>query len=183
MKIHFLQPFSYELNIGKAYNEAIENIPDEDFVCITDQDTLKFDLFAARMRQTLMSIKDAENVLLTCRTNRLRRPNKQVIGTLFEERDLHKHHIFAENLWQFHKTRTEETDLAAGVCLTFNSGVLKKLGGFKESSIVFDRDISSAYRKAGKRVLISQGIYLFHLYRWGKADPENNIDHLLKKNY
>ena len=53
MRVEFLQPFSYEGNIGKEYNRVINNLPGNPWICLTDQDTLKPPHFAERLGRGL----------------------------------------------------------------------------------------------------------------------------------
>ena len=85
--MNFIQPYSFTLNIGKAYNEACQ--PLEGWTCITDQDTLKFDGFAQRVKQITDQAKETQ--VITCVTNRLRRDNENVIMELYEENDINIH--------------------------------------------------------------------------------------------
>jgi GT2 family glycosyltransferase len=75
----------------------------------------------------------------------------------------------------------EEVELAAGVCIIIQRSLLYQINGFNERSIVFDRQVSRKVRNAGKRVYLALGLYVFHLYRWGKEDPENSWEHLVEK--
>lgn len=40
MKIHVLKPYALDKNLGRAYNEAMELIPDGDWACLMDYDTM-----------------------------------------------------------------------------------------------------------------------------------------------
>lgn len=173
--INFIQPYSYELNIGKAYNEAIE--PLEGWICITDQDTLKFDGFAQRVKQIIETID--EDTLFTCMTNRLRKNNKQVLTHLFDETDINVHLNEFERLWSLNGVKMTDTDTIAGVLMVFHKKVWEKVK-FVENAPNFDRIFSGQCRNAGFKTKLALGLYIFHLYRWGKHDPENYVAHLIK---
>ena len=180
-KIHYLQPFAMDKNIGGAYNKALRALPREDYVAITDQDTLKFFGFAQRLNEVLNSLEDPANTLLTCKTNRLKLPNPQVVEELYDQDSIAAHQEYFNNNWKKYGTETERLKVAAGVLMVFNVGTLLNLGGFAENSIVFDKLISFKYLASGKRVLMAQGLYLFHLYRYGTPNPGEAYTHLLKK--
>ena len=173
--IHFLQPYDFNLNIGKAYNDAIE--PLDGWICITDQDTLKFDRFAQRVRAIIETID--ENTAFTCMTNRLRRNNPCVLAHLFDESDINVHLGVFESLWARYGTQLEDTEVMAGVCMVFHKSAWEKVK-FAPNTNVFDRVFSHYLRQKGVRVCVAKGLYMFHLYRWGKEDPENNVAHLVK---
>ena len=173
--IHFIQPYDFNLNIGKAYNEAIK--PLYGWICLTDQDTLKFEGFAQHVKELIESVD--KKTVLTCMTNRLRRNNPQVVKECFDECDIDKHFNFFNNLWDYYGTEIEYTETIAGVCMIFHKSVWDQVK-FKENTNVFDRIFSHEVRQHGCRTMLAKGLYIFHLYRWGKEDPENNIVHLIK---
>ena len=176
--IHFLQPYDYNLNIGKAYNYSISLLPPDSWICITDQDTLKFEGFAQRVLEIVR--KSEKNYLITCKTNRLRKSNKTVVSNYFENDSVRDHLELNEQLWKENGTNLEPYNLAAGVCMIFHKSMWEKVK-FEENTVVFDRLFSRDFINNGGKIFIAKGLYLFHLYRYGKKDPENNISHLINK--
>ena len=173
--INFIQPYDFNLNIGKAYNEAIE--PLEGWICLTDQDTLKFEYFAQYVKEIISTID--ENTVFTCMTNRLRRNNPQVVKECFDETDIDKHFNYFNNLWDVYGTELIPCETIGGVCMVFHKSAWEKVK-FVENVNTFDRIFSHQVRQVGCRTMLAKGLYIFHLYRWGKDDPENNIAHLIK---
>ena len=174
--INFIQPYSFTLDIGIAYNKACE--PLEGWICITDQDTLKFEGFANHLRTIIGTID--ENVVFTCMTNRLRRNNPQVVKECFDESDIDKHFNYFNNVWDVYGTKLVDTETIAGVCMVFHKKVWEKVKF--ANCVTFDRVFSHQARQAGFKTKLALGLYIFHLYRWGKPDPENNIEHLNRQN-
>ena len=89
MRIEFLQPFSYEGNIGREYNRVINNLPGNPWICLTDQDTLKPPHFAERLAEVLKGAED--DMLITCTTNRLNPSNPAVIKEAYYWEGITKH--------------------------------------------------------------------------------------------
>ena len=176
--INFIQPYDYNLNIGKAYNEAIK--PLEGWICLTDQDTLKFEGFAQRVKTIIETVD--EMTILTCMTNRLRRNNKQVLSEYFNESDINVHQDVFERLWTTYGTTLTDADVIAGVCMIFHKSAWDKIK-FTHNTVTFDRIFSHQAMQQGYKLRLAKGLYIFHLYRWGKDDPENNIAHLVKNHY
>lgn len=173
--IHFLQPYSFDLNIGKAYNEAIE--PLEGWICITDQDTLKFQGFADRVKRIIDGAKETN--VITCATNRLHPSNENLVKGVYDESDIDVHKGVYEYLWKKHGANIEHTNMPiAGVFMLFHKFVWDEVK-FKENSIHFDSIFTNEVRKKGFITYVAKGLYIFHLYRWGKN--VNNINHLIKK--
>ena len=62
--------------------------------------------------------------------------------------------------------------------MLFPKSVWEKVGGLKEKSVHVDIEFTNAVRKKGGKVGIAQGLYVLHMYRWGKADARNYTKHL-----
>ncbi len=178
--IHFIQPYDFDLNIGKAYNDTIELFDDNDWICITDQDVLKFSGFANNVREVIKSV--SKDTIFTSRVNRLAKRNEAVITELYDCGDIDEHKDMAEFLWEQNGTLLTDTKVIAGCCMVFHKSLWLDVGGFVENSIHFDSQFSKAARIKGKQLKIAQGIYIFHLYRWGLENPAHQILHLIKKN-
>lgn len=173
--INYIQPFALDLNIGKAYNDAIK--PLEGWICITDQDTLKFEGFGNRVNEIVE--KAQKNMLITCHTNRLRKANNCVIHSLYDEDSITKHQAFYHALWNRYGVTFDNINVVPGMFMLFHKS-LWDLVKFREDTIKFDTLFTMDCRKAGAQIKIAKGLYILHLYRWGQKDPENYIKHLEK---
>ena len=172
--INFIQPFSYELNIGKAYNEACKDL--EGWICITDQDTLKFEGFAQRVKKITENAQ--ETFVITCVTNRLREDNTNVVHSLYNEADINVHFKKFNELWALYGDRIDKTrEPIAGVCMIFHKSVWEKVK-FVENAINFDSLFTTHCKTAGFLPCVAKGLYIFHLYRWGRDVAD--ISHLIK---
>ena len=172
--IHFIQPYSYELNIGKAYNEAIG--PLYGWICITDQDTLKFEGFAQHVKEIVDNAQ--EDYIITCRTNRLRKDNTNVLMNFYEDSDIWNHYYKFNELWECFGAELEPTkEPIAGVFMLFHKSAWEKVK-FVENAINFDRLFTDMCKREGFKPYLAKGLYIFHLYRWGKDVAD--ISHLIK---
>ena len=172
--INYIQPYSPELNIGGSYNEACARC--EDWICITDQDTLKFEGFADRVQEIVE--RADKDMIITCRTNRLAKSNKNLVPGMYEEGDINKHREVYHSLWEEHGAELEPTDQPiAGVFMLFHKSVWEQVK-FREYSIQFDMQFTQDCKKAGFKPMVATGLYIFHLYRWGKNVMD--ISHLRK---
>ena len=177
MKINYLQIHDYNLNISHRLNECVSLLPNE-WICLTDNDVLKFPSFADNIREVLKNV--TKNDLIGTTTNRLRPTNPQVINELFDEPDMNKHFQYADRAFDIYGTKLEQTKLIAGSCMVFHKSLWEKVGGFDEDKIFFDKYFSYKVNEVG-RCLIAKGIYTFHLYRWGTENPVGAVEHLVKK--
>lgn len=160
--LNFIQPYDFNLNIGKAYNEAVE--PLEGWICITDQDTLKFNGFAQRVHWITEEAQESQ--VITCMTNRLRTDNENVIKALYDESDINVHLDKFETLWRRYGTELKRTKMPiAGVFMLFHKSVWDVVK-FKEQDSNFDNHFTNDVKKAGFTTHVSKGLYIFHLYKW-----------------
>lgn len=176
-RVHFLQPYAYDLLIGREYNDAIDRLPGGSWICINDQDTLKPPGYAERVKYIIeYEVKDPETYLIGSRTNRMSRLNPNVVPELHEEGDISKHLVKAFELWEKHRTSLTAAHEVAGYCMIFNKALWEKVGGFPPRSIRFDSWLSER-----AEIYTALGLYTFHLYRWHKrSDPERAYSHLLR---
>ena len=160
--VNFIQPFAFDKNVGKEYNKACE--PLEGWICITDQDTLKFNGFASRVQQITQVANESQ--VITCMVNRLRKDNLNVIHELYEESDIRAHKKKFDELWQLHGTKLERTKMPiAGVFMLFHKSVWEKVK-FKEGTMNFDNHFTHDVKQAGFTTVVAKGLYIFHLYKF-----------------
>jgi GT2 family glycosyltransferase len=179
MKIEFIQVYDYDLNISKRLNEVVSKL-DNNWVCLTDQDTLKFADFPKNLKYFLEHAEITKNDLIGTYTNRLRPTNNQVLNDMFNISDINAHNDKSLQLWQDNGVEVEENNLIAGSCMIFHKELWQKIGGFDESKVFFDKYFSYAVKENKGRCLIAKGLYIFHLYRWGAKDPVSEVNHLVK---
>ena len=177
MTIHYATPFSIEKNIGKAYNEYMETIPDGDWVCIRDGDSLFMTPDWGKQIADIIERHGNDFKLISCTTNRLRGKHQLYQNTFSEEPNISKHVQIANHLHEDYYDEVQATMSIAGLCMIFNKDTWKHCN-FKEHSIHFDSEFCLDIRNKGGKIGIAKGLYLFHLYRWGQQDPKSYIKHL-----
>jgi len=171
MKIDFIQPYSFDLHIGDVYNKAIRECTD--WICLTDQDTLKPPGFAERIHQVLQ--KDGrKDTLYGCMTNRVGWNHPAIVKEMFMEDSIAKHLQTAKDLWENHGTDLQPTEVVPGYCMLFHRDLVDTWPPFHPRSIGFDRLAS----QKTKRVVLMKGVYIVHLYRYGHKDPSGKTSHL-----
>lgn len=179
MNIHFIQPYSYNLQIGDALNRDIARLPDDSWIVHCDHDTMKPPGFAERIRAVLQTGID-RNVVLTCMTNRANPKMACVMNEMYDEGHLGIHLNTASTLWRKYGTSVVPTEVAPGFCMVFNKWQWLELGGWPGHCLAFDTwfsDRSTPY--------LMQGVYIIHLYRWGKniSRAKRTTAHLLRPGY
>ena len=184
VNVHHISPARSDKNYGKAINDIVRLLPDDSWVCLRDIDTLPLD-HSAFIRQCEEIAAKNEFGLVSCMTNRLGLPHQLINGRSQPEhsinlnREVHR----AKALAKQYGSQVDETEKeVAGVMMLFPKKVWADVGGFREGGILFghqllDNVFYEAVRDKGYRVAIAPGIYLLHLYRWGK--DRRNKEHLI----
>lgn len=174
MIIHYITPFSSDKNIGKEYNDRIAELPEDCYICLRDGDSMFLTPDWGKQIEEII-LANPQFQLIGCVTNRLR-GGAQVIEGMFDEGDISKHIQTALSL-QSKRTEVLGAMGIAGLCMIFHKSVWNKVK-FQERSIKFDSQFCGGVAGLGMRIGIATGLYLFHLYRWGKEDARNYTKHL-----
>ncbi|SMC45823.1 hypothetical protein [Pedobacter africanus] len=184
MEIRYITPFSTDShrhgypNIGGEYNQVISELPDDCWIVLRDGDTMFLTSdWGRQIRQIIEANPDYD--LIGCMTNRVGVKEQLWYGE-FTEGDISKHIFMAYTAWNDHNVTVKPTNLVAGLCMMFHKSVWAKVGGFPAHDIIFDRVFCSKVLKFGGKIGIAQGLYIFHLYRWGQNNPQISINHLIK---
>lgn len=176
MIIHYIAPFASDLNIGKEYNDRISELSDG-WICLRDYDTLLFPNSCNHIKEIIKSNPEFE--LITSLTNRVG-VNLHCVSGMFNDDSILSHQNKASELWQRYGTEIIETGIAPGFCMIFTKSLWKRIGGFKENSITFDREFSRDAKHSGVRIGLAKGLYIFHLYRYPHKNAKIHTQHLIK---
>jgi hypothetical protein len=131
-----------------------------------------------RKIEAIISDRGDEFDVIGCMTNRLRGAHQLHGGRISEEADIGAHVAIAQSRWAEFGTQVKATPSPiAAVCMLFRRSTWAR-SPFRERDICFDTYFSRAVVAAGGRLGVALGLYVFHLYRWGKTDPANNWSHL-----
>lgn len=180
MKILYSTPFSTEKNIGKAYNEFCETVPDDAWIVIRDIDSLFLRSDCGKQIEDIIKKHGDDYKLIGCMTNRLRDSKQLFRGQFSNDGDISHHVEIANTLSDHFYDHVEPIGYIAGLCMIFHKSTWEAVK-FRENCLLFDKAFSMDIKaKFGARtqIGIAKGLYLFHLYRWGSKDPYNDINHL-----
>lgn len=165
-----MTPYDPGKNLGKAYNEAISLIPDEDAVCLRDIDTL----FLTPEQPAIIQqyYEDHPNSVLTCFTNRVSQLSRHQLlgGTVSENTDIREHIRLAEKQQEGQRTVTEIPRDISGFLMVVPKSVWYKVP-FPEDGKCLGVDTyhNRMIRAAGIKILRMNLIYVFHTYRLSKG--------------
>lgn len=177
-KVFYSTPW-YPDDIGKGINEFVSLLPDDAWVCLRDSDTL---FLTSNQQRQIQDIVDHNPPfdLIGCRTNRLRSP-KQALEGAFDVDSIGWHLELAQQREKEYYGLIDELlepDVVAGMFMLFRKSLWDEFK-IQERSISFDTLYTQTLRAAGKKIGIAQGIYLFHLYRYGSPDPFKDVHHII----
>ncbi|MCS5452512.1 hypothetical protein ACJVQT_22880 [Enterobacter huaxiensis] len=178
--VFYLTPWK-EGDIGGGINESIALLPADAWICLRDADTL-FLTPDVQKQIAELAAANPEFDLIGCRTNRLR-SDYQVLERerLFDCDSITTHvetaKYMAANNWGV-LTPLPAPEVVAGMFMLFRKSLWEKIK-FPRHSIYFDSEFTKAVRIIGGKVALAQGIYLFHLYRWGQDNPYAYTNHLI----
>ena len=119
--------------------------------------------------------------MLGCLTNRIGVHEQLCGGVISDEGDINLHVGIAKQCWEVNRGYHIQTRGPLGAfMLCFRVSVWQELSGFKEGVLNFDSLFCELARQRGFITGIMQGVYVFHLYRWGTINPCKQIQHLIK---
>ena len=176
--------FTGQKNLGRAYNEAMANAPDDSHVILRDGDTcwLTPD-YGVHVAEYIRRYQDA---VLTCWTNRINEKAEQQAPGNRSQPDMREHMKLAESCKANLYRTTPLHGFVSGFCLIVPKKVWQQ-HKFSEvqkyedrgptNMLGVDNDWTNRVRAAGIPVLRMDGIYIWHTYRLLTGD--NDKTHLL----
>jgi len=173
VQVHHITAGRADKNIGKAINDIVKGLPDSDWVCLRDIDTMPMN-HVEFIKQCEDIANNGEFDLVSCMTNRIGLVDQQHNKIISDDPNIENHIKIGKELFQIHGSSVTKTfNTIAGIMMLFPKSIWSKVGGFDEGGIVNDKHqfhdylFSTKVKKARGRLGIAKGIYLFHLYRWG----------------
>ena len=182
--VHHITPGRADKDLGRALNEVIEFLPENDWICVRDIDT-----FPLHHRVFFKQCEDIaernEFDLVSCMTNRQGVKYQLHDGICSEDFNIKNHVKIAHDRYNKYGSQVEECPaLIAGVMMLFSKQTWEDVGRFPEGGIAYkgsylDNWLSRKVSDMNGKIGIAKGIYMFHLYReWGN-DPRMTQEHLI----
>jgi GT2 family glycosyltransferase len=167
MKVRIIKPYRHDKNLGKAYNEEMATLDDDDWNCLCDLDTC----FLTPDAGTILEEYARQNPdagILTCFTNRISTLSKmQLLNGRVDENSDMKHHVrLAEDQRRFLYNTTEIDRDISGMVMLISKRTWSQYK-FTENikCLGVDTEFNRRIRSAGKRILRMDGLYIWHTYR------------------
>lgn len=167
MKVHIITPYSTEKNLGKAYNDAVSLLPDGDWACVTDYDTMFLTPDCGKILHDYVNLYP-ETGIFTCLTNRIHPlAHFQLLNGVVSDNPNIREHVRIANeqkkaLYQVKEVKTQ----ISGFLMMFSRETWVK-NPFPENGkcLGVDNFFSKSVLDSGKTIQVMQGLYVFHLYR------------------
>lgn len=177
--IHYINPGRADKNIGKAYNQICALIPENDWICIQDQDSLFWPELCLKQIETIIQNYGNEYSLFGAVTNRLNSQSQRPFPTDFENLDILYHKKRAEELAVENWGKVEDHgEPVAGLFMLFPKRLWNEVK-FIEKSIYCDSLFGKEVLKKKKKIGLMTGVYVYHFYRADKPNPTAYKKHLI----
>lgn len=184
ISVHHITPGRSDKNFGKSINDIIKLIPDNDWICLRDIDTMPI-YHEQFFKQCEEIANKGEYDLVGCMTNRLGLNWQLHHGQLSGNSDILDHRrIGIERFEQFgSEVKAVPNNYIGGMFMLFPKKTWMAVGGFPEGGIqikgkFIDWWFCDLVRRKRLKIGIAPGIYLFHLYRIWK-EKARDIQHLI----
>jgi GT2 family glycosyltransferase len=167
MKVHIVKPYSVEKNLGRAYNEAMKLIPDGDWACLMDYDTMFLTPDCGKILFEYAAHRPNTGIF-TCFTNRIHPLAKSQLlnGVVSDNTDVEYHTYLAHaKLKDLYKTTLINHEISGFLMMiskkTWNDVKFSENG----KCLGVDNDFSLRVLQSGKNILRMDGMYIWHTYR------------------
>lgn len=182
--IHIVTPYRTDKNLGRAYNEAFQNCPDGDWLCLTDIDLLFLTPDAPSLMYEAIELRP--DAVFVCQTNRIS-PLAQEQLKFHVPSDVDSilyHQALAQSALESQPALTPviRTDLS-GFLLLVSKEIWQKhpfheymdKGGCIGVDTLWSREI----RATNIPVMRMNRLYVWHTYRLGKEinDKTHLVNH------
>lgn len=167
MRVHILKPYCQSKNLGLAYNNAMAMLPDDDWGCLCDIDTMFLTPDQPAMIQEYAK-RNPDAGILTCFTNRVSPLSKmQLLNGAIDDNPNMVDHIWKAEKQKEHLYNTTEIDRDISGFLMMVSKSTWTMYPFPElgKPLGVDTRYGRLIREAGLKILRMDGLYIWHTYR------------------
>lgn len=168
-----MMPFAPDMNLGRAYNEAMDLLPSEDsWAVFLDHDAMwTTRRWWSQVAEVAAAFPDAGAV--TSVTNRIASPWQKA-----GDPDCHDVAVHRKFGLERTKVRTlldvTDTQGIGGVVIAISKASWRLAGGFADGMYCVDHSIHFRLRDAGRRVYVHEGLYVYHWRRANGDGPPAN---------
>jgi len=165
--IYFFTPYSFEKRLGRAYNDYIQLVPnDDDWICLVDADVMFLTPDFGHQLQEIINLYP-DTGLFTCYTNRVGTLEQCWTNQISENSDIKYHKMLATQLQRERRLLVKPLKkIISGHLMLFKKSTWKHIGGFRTVGILaVDNYFSKAVLNLNMPILLMEGVYVLHYYR------------------
>jgi len=175
--IHVKTPYALDKNLGRAYNQAFEDIDERDWVCLIDHDVLFLTPDAiGLMYEYVRSFP--ETGIFTCLTNRIHplAVDQLLDGRVNENTCIKYHQDRAYNQKRFGIKVTDIKHHISGFLMLISKKTWREIK-FSESGrcLGVDNDFSANVLERGKKIYRMDSVYVWHSYRLNNITDKTHL--------
>ncbi len=182
--VHYITPARSDKKYGKAINDIVKHLPDSDWICLRDIDTIPLN-HAELIPQVEAIIREhgGNYDCFGAITNDLGLNYQLNQGRLLRTYNLEEHRVITDKLREEFGTQVEPNRQyhIGGFFMLFSKKIWSKVGGFVDEVYkdghFFDYHFCKGINKVGGKIGIAKGVYIFHHCRYGKE--RGDFKHLL----
>lgn len=169
--IHAMTPFRADMNLGRAYNEEMERLPEGHWAAFFDHDMmLTTPHWHAQLEEAIACRPDAG--AFTAVTNRIASSWQRAPESLSAGNDIVRHRQIGERRRQV-RTLLDITCTKGfgGVVTLLSKEAWRESGGYSDGMYCCDHSLFFRLVDAGRRVYLIEGLYVFHMRASSSANP------------
>ena len=153
-------------NLGNTYNQYMSLVGDDGWACFLDHDAMFTTEDWYKQLENIIAENPEYDLFSAC-TNRVGNPGQRIAG-LDETHDIMYHRGIGKRLQSQGGTDVNDvtnSHCISGVVMIVSKKAWKKVGGFKAGFLGVDNDFHQRIAKAGLKVGVAKGLYVYHYYR------------------
>lgn len=164
MNLLAMTPFDAGMNLGAAYNRAMELLPEDGWAAFLDHDAAWTTRRWWRQIAEAIAFQPAAGIFTAC-TNRIAAPWQKAGDP--ECHDMVRNRRFGEQRMKV-RTLLDVTDTRGlgGVVIVTSKRAWRAAGGFVDGMLCVDHRYHFACRDAGLRAYLIEGLFVYH---WRRA--------------
>jgi len=163
-------------NLGWAYNNFMELLPENDWACFLDHDATFTTRYWYHQLEDIIK-KHPDVGLYTCLTNRIGNFQQLIEGVDKENHDIKYHRQIGKQIQDsYYDTILDLNNpnhLLSGVVILISKKTWKNIGGFIDGFLRVDNNIHKKCLDNNIKVGLMGGVYVYHWYR-----GDGDVSHL-----
>lgn len=171
--IYTMIPWDDDGNLGRAYNQFMELLPEEAWACFKDHDCITTtNQWNMQFAEAIAFLPEAGAFVAT--TNRIasdwqRRGDPEID-------DMNWHRRYGTNRLQV-RTLLDISDTKGfgGVMFCVSKKAWREVGGFADGLGCVDHSLHFRLQKIGRKVYLVEGLYVYHWRHKGEPDPTSKF--------